>query len=141
MPELPSPESSSEGMEVHVFGQVHQFVLNGWPGNSDEIREVFKPFYHRRDELSCEQGCVLCCARVVIPKKFQGHILDELHWEHPDTCSMKTLARSYVWWPKLDADSESKVRACAVCQRVRATPTKLPLHPWIYPKHPFQSAH
>jgi len=40
--------------------------------------------------------------------------------------SMKALARSYVWWPKLDADIESKVRACAVCQRVRATPTKLP---------------
>ena len=54
---------------------------------------------------------------------------------------MKPLSRSYVWWPKLDADIESKVRACAVCERVRATPTKLPLHPRIYPKHPFQKVH
>jgi len=80
-------------------------------------------------------------ARVVIPKTFQGHILDELHWEHPGMYSMKALARSYVWWPKLDADIESNVRACAICQRVRATPTKLLLHPWIYPKHPFQRVH
>ena len=41
---------------------------------------------------------VLWGARVVIPKTFQGHILDELHWEHPGMCSMKGLARSYVWW-------------------------------------------
>jgi len=95
---LPNPESSSEGMEGQVFSvkflgdnipvlvedvtkatkvdpilsKVHQFVLNGWPGNSDEIREVFKPFYHRRDELSFEQGCVLWGARVVIPKMLKG---------------------------------------------------------------------
>ena len=112
-----------------ILRKVDQFVLNGWPRNSDEIPEVFKPFYHRR-----VQGCVLWGARVVIPKTFQGHVLDELHWEHPGMCSMKALARSYVWWPKLNADIEMKVRGCAVCQRVRATPIKLPLHPWIYPK-------
>ena len=44
-----------------------QFVLNGWPGKSDEIPEVFKPFLHRRYELSGEQGCVLGDARVFIP--------------------------------------------------------------------------
>jgi len=97
-----NPESSSEGMEGQVFAvkflddtfpvlaedvtkatkldpilsKVHQFLLNGWPVNSDEIPEVFKPFYHRRDELSYEQGCVLWGARLVIHKKFQGHILD-----------------------------------------------------------------
>ena len=100
---LPNPESRSGGMEGPVFAvkfldanfpvlaedvtkatkvnailsKVHQFILNGWPGNSDEIREVFKPFYHRRDELSsCEQGCVLWGARVVIPKTFQIRILE-----------------------------------------------------------------
>ena len=39
-----------------ILSKVHQFVLNGWPGNSDEIPEVFKPFYHRRDELRI-MGC------------------------------------------------------------------------------------
>jgi len=55
-----------------ILSKVHQFVLNGWPGNSDEVPQVFKPFYHRRDELSCEQGCVLWGVRVVIPKNFKG---------------------------------------------------------------------
>ena len=45
-------------------------------------------------------SCVLWGARVVIPIRFQRNILDELHWEYPGTCSMKALARSYVWWPK-----------------------------------------
>ena len=73
---LPNPESSSEGIKVKclhdfpvlakdvtkatkvdpILSKVHQFVLNGWPGNSDEIPEVFKPFYHRRDELRI-MGC------------------------------------------------------------------------------------
>jgi len=92
---LPNPDSGSGGMEGQVFpvklldanfpvlaedftkgtkvdsilSKVHQFVLNGWPLNSDDISEVFKPFHHRRDELSCEQDWVLCSARVVIPKK------------------------------------------------------------------------
>ena len=39
-----------------ILSKVHQFVLNGWPGNSDELPEVFKPVYHRRDELRI-MGC------------------------------------------------------------------------------------
>jgi len=83
-------------------------VCSKWMARkSDDIPEVFKPFYHRRDELSCEQSCVVWGARVVIPKRFQGHILDELHWKHSGMCSMKGLVCSYVFWPKLDADIES----------------------------------
>jgi len=110
-------EDVTKAIKVNpILSKVHQFVLNGWLGNSDEIPEVFKPFYHRRDELSCEQGCLLWGTRLVIPKRFQGHILDELHWGHSGMCSMNGLARSYVWWPKLDSDIEAKIRACAVCQ-------------------------
>jgi len=39
---------------------------------------------------------------------------------------MKNLARSYFWWPKLDADIEKKGKKCSVCLQVRpANPPEL----------------
>ena len=47
---------------------------------------------------------------------------------------MKELARSYVWWPKLDADLENLVTSCEVCFSSRKLPNKAELHPWEWPK-------
>jgi len=122
-----------------ILSKVHQFVLNGWPVKCDQLPGVFKPFYHRRDEISCEEGCVLWGARVVIPKMFQKFILDLLNWKHLCMCNMKRLARSYAWWPKLDADIESKVRACAVCQRIKSYSYKATYTPMGLPKASFSN--
>ena len=52
---------------------------------------------------------------------------------------MNALARSYVWWPKLDSDIERKVRECRVCQANRNS--SAPLHPWEYPTSPWSQIH
>lgn len=54
---------------------------------------------------------------------------------------MKALARSYLWWPKLDQEIETKVRACGVCQSVQKSPPVAPLHPWNWPSQPWQRLH
>ena len=53
----------------------------------------------------------------------------ELHETHPGICRMKASARSYVWWTKMDADLEQKVRQCS------------PLHPWEWPHKPWVRLH
>ena len=50
--------------------------------------------------------------RVVVPPPGHQQVLDELHEGHPGTSRMKSLARSHVWWPDLDADIAAKVQAC-----------------------------
>lgn len=69
-------------------------------------------------------------------------MLKELHWEHPGICGMKAIARSCVWWPKVDEEVEDVVRSCTVCQSTRSSPPCAPLLiPWKWPSKPFQRIH
>lgn len=54
---------------------------------------------------------------------------------------MKTLARSYVWWPNLDKEVEAIAKNCHACQSVKSAPSKAPLHPWVWPAKPWQRLH
>ena len=68
-------------------------------------------------------------------------ILAELHLSHPGIVRMKELARSYVWWPKIDEDIERTVHACNGCQLYQKKPPNAPLHPWEWPARPWQRVH
>ena len=91
--------------------------------------------------MSGKQDCVLWCSRVVIPLVFRERTLSELHWEHPGICGMKAIARTCVWWHKIDEDVERAMRSCTVCQSVRNTPSHAPLIPWKWPTRLFQLIH
>ena len=54
---------------------------------------------------------------------------------------MKSLARMYVWWPKLDSDIEEAVRHCPNCQVNQSAPPAAPLHPWRWPSQPWTRIH
>ena len=122
-----------------VLSKVLHFVMSGWPEKCED--EELKPYYHRRLELSCEQSCILWGLRVIIPPSLRAKMLKELHWEHPGVCGMKAIARTCVWWPKMDEEIEEVVRLCTVCQSTRSTPPCAPLIPWKWPSRPFQRIH
>ena len=54
---------------------------------------------------------------------------------------MKSIARSYFWWPALDSELEEKARSCVACQSVKYSPASAPLHPWPWPAKPWQRVH
>ena len=88
--------------------------------------------------LTVEANCLMWGMRVVIPAKYRSHILEKLHLEHSGMTRMKAVARSYVWWPSMDADIEDHVKVCLSCQSVKGTPLVASLHPWICPSKPWQ---
>ena len=79
--------------------------------------------------------------RVIIPSKHRQHILNELHRDHPGCSRMKSVARSYVWWPGIDKDIEDIAKSCLVCQSIKNVPQAAPLHPWTWPTKPWQRLH
>ncbi len=54
---------------------------------------------------------------------------------------MKALARSYVWWPGMDAAVEGCIKSCPVCQESRPSPATAPLYPWEWSSQPWSHIH
>ena len=122
-----------------VLAKVRKYVLQGWPQNIGD-KEVAH-YANKREELSVEGNCLLWGARVVIPPQLQGKVMDEIHEGHPGMARMKTLARSYVWWPGMNSDLENKVKQCLVCQQSRKMPPGVEMQQWDWPEKPWTRVH
>lgn len=130
---------SRETKKDPVLVRVLDYTLNGWPNHVTE--EGLKPYFQRREELSTDQGCLLWGLRVIIPPVFRQRLLEELHDQHTGMNRMKSLARSYLWWPGMDQAVEELVKACSVCQSARNMPGTAPLIPWNWPTRVWQRIH
>ena len=92
-------------------------------------------------DLSVHDGCLLGGNRVVIPPTGRQQAMDLFHNGHPGASRMKSLARSYIWWPDMDRDLEIRVKECEACQRARNQPPVSPLMPWELPQTPWERLH
>ena len=122
-----------------VLSRVRHHVMSGWPVSIDD--DDMKPYSIRKDELSVQDGCVLWGSRVVVPIQGRKQLIEELHGAHSGIVRMKALARSYVWWPKIDKELELKVKSCHTCQKHQRLPPKAPVHQWEYPSTPWERVH
>ena len=56
----------------------------------------------------------------IVPAKLRERVLEEIHSAHMGIAKTKTLARSHVWWPKLDSAIEMMTKSCSKCQAVQS---------------------
>lgn len=122
-----------------TLSRVYEYILNGWSRCIPDT--AMKPYFNKRTELTCEDGTVLWGSRVVIPAILRTKVLQQLHQTHIGIMRMKALARSYVWWPNLDADIERAGKACGTCIHYQSNPGKAPIHCWEYPSSPWERVH
>ncbi len=119
-----------------VLSCVHRFLMTGWPNH-----KLGTEYTTRKNELSILDGCILWASRVIVPPQGRQLVLEELHKVHPGVSKMKAPARSFIWWPGMDADIEHVVKTCPVCQDTRPALATAPLHPWEWPSQPWSQIH
>ncbi|XP_052566093.1 uncharacterized protein K02A2.6-like [Culex pipiens pallens] len=125
-----------------VLQQVVSFLNEGWPASAKLIADPdVRKFFARRDGLQVVDDCVIFGDRIVVPLKFRKRIIRQLHRGHPGMDRMKSLARSYVYWPNVDDDVVQFVRQCKPCAAAAKSPTKATLESWPLPDRPWQRVH
>ena len=108
-----------------ILSQVMRFVKEGWPHAFSEELKDFKvgKFVVNREWLPF--------LRIV--KLLQlGHFGMQL---------MKQLARSIVYWPRIDFDIEDLCRKCTSYGQFQNKPGKPLIYPWMMPEKPWSRLH
>lgn len=54
------------------------------------------------------------------------------------TVNLKSVARSYIWWPGIDYDIQNITKSCVACLVHSNNPPKSVLHSWPWPERPSQ---
>ena len=103
-----------------MLSQALQVVLQGWPSEVEE--ETLKPYFIRKEELCVLAGFLLWGARVIVSPQGREEVLNILHDTHPGIVKMKSLARSYVWWPKKDKFRREGGKLCYLSVTKRLLP-------------------
>ena len=106
-----------------------------------QIRENLLNGNLRDPEITIQNGILLRGQRVIIPKKLQPHLLQELHSTHVGIVKMKALARNYCYWKNIDSDIENLAKSCKSCCNVKKNPQKAPVHNWDIPEKNWQRIH
>lgn len=122
-----------------ILSKVFFYIKQGWPVKCPSAE--FLPFFTRKHELSIEQGCIMWGYRLIIPEKYRNFILSELHSAHMGIVKMKSLARSYIWWPNLDQNLEKNAQNCNICLKYSSKPPRAPLIVWDWPKEVWSRVH
>ena len=133
-------EIKEESKKDKVLEKVMECVNTRWPAKVAREDPLWS-YFNRKETLSVVEGCLLSLERVVIPSNLRERVLKELHRGHPGSTRMKRLARSFVFWPKVDNDIDQLVRNCSRCVELGRDPRHVPSHPWAAPTKPWERVH
>ncbi|BHF64309.1 hypothetical protein SprV_0200731100 [Sparganum proliferum] len=122
-----------------VLRQAITYVQTCWPTTAlaGDLRQLFL----RRASLSVVDSCLMFADRVVIPSSLLPTVLRQFHAAHPGTSRMKSIARSFAYWPGIDGDIDDLVRRCFRCQQAAKMPPRQPPIPWQPPERPWSRVH
>ena len=135
-----------ESAKDPVLAQVMRYVREGWPPlttsqTCSSVTYTTKDFQKVSEWLSTTNGCLLYGSRVVVPESLQRQVLSILHLGHFGIQRMKQLARTAVYWPRIDEDIKRQCQQCGSCAEHQNMPSKPANHPWMLPEKPWSRLH
>nr|VZI02168.1 unnamed protein product [Spirometra erinaceieuropaei] len=122
-----------------VLRQAITYVQTCWPTTAlaGDLRQLFL----RRASLSVVDSCLMFADRVVIPSSLRPTVLRQFHAAHPGASRMKSIARSFAYWPGIDGDIDDLVRRCSRCQQAAKMPPRQPPVSWEPPERSWSRVH
>ncbi|CAH8596854.1 unnamed protein product [Schistosoma turkestanicum] len=122
-----------------IIKMTMKYVTKGWP--SKKFEGDMKQLYQRRDSLCIVNDCLMFGERVVVPASLRAKVLRQFHLGHPGIKRMKSIARSYAYWPHMDQHVTALVEKCMRCQQAAKMNAKIPPVSWPKPEHPWSRIH
>nr|XP_049462478.1 uncharacterized protein K02A2.6-like [Anopheles coluzzii]XP_049462479.1 uncharacterized protein K02A2.6-like [Anopheles coluzzii] len=120
--------------------KVSKYIQEGWPQRkSNDI--ILRSFQARSEALSTLRECILFGERLVVPEALRRKCLRQLHLGHPGIQRMKSLTRSYVYWPGLDSEIAELVKSCPQCAAAAKSPPHSTPIAWPTTSAPWQRVH
>ncbi|XP_045126111.1 uncharacterized protein K02A2.6-like isoform X1 [Portunus trituberculatus] len=144
------PRSASRGRQMgatrctgcggspHPQGRLKQCKAWGFPADKLDVPSTLLDFWKIRGDLATEDGLVLYGSRLVVTASLRRQVLSRLHDSHRGIEATKRRARQVVWWPGINSDITSCVKACHACQEVLPSQQKEPLISDPLPSRPFE---
>ena len=77
-----------------ILGTVLRYIQNGWPLN---FSYKLESYWTQHEAMTVQQNVLMWGIRVIVSKKLQSQVLQEIHCSHPGIARMKVIARSYIW--------------------------------------------
>ena len=133
---------AKESAKDSVIATVMRYVREGWPPDKNSEEQTthndgqsysVNAFRKLSESLVILNGCLLYRSRVVIPVSLQPQVLELLHLGHFGMQRMKQLARTAVYWPRIDTDIAEACTRCTACGEHQNKPPKPANHPWMLP--------
>ena len=123
--------------------EVMRLISNGQWNNLKPVNGVdpstLKIFAKVWNELTSVDGnIVLRGNRIVIPDALQKRVIELAHEGHQGLVKTRSLLRSKVWFPKMDAAVDQVVKKCFPCQIATPKPSREPLKMTPLPGGPWQ---
>lgn len=131
---LRAPEITRATASDPILSKLYRYTMEGWPPfkRDPELQACSAC----NTELTTENGCVMWGLRGVVPPRYDN-VLKLLHDTHSGQTKMKVLARSCVWWPTMDKQTEVTSASCQTCATFSDQKPPVSLHQWEIPKEPW----
>ena len=120
--------------------KLRAIISNGWPASPTGLDPDLLPYYKIRHELSVKDNFVFRGFRLVVPDTLRPTLVNIAHESHQGVVRTKQRLREHYWWPKIDDQVLTAIRACYLCQSndKTAKPRPGPLQPVPLPDGPWQ---
>ncbi|CDW60515.1 hypothetical protein TTRE_0000890101 [Trichuris trichiura] len=138
-PQISAEVIARETVRDPVLERVRDWTRRGWPWNP--ASKAFKPCVAHQNELSVHIDCLTRASRIAVPQALRTAVLQLLHAGHPRIVRMKSIARSYILWPRVDKDIEQAVQQYSPCQQIGHDPPTENLYRWPEAEAPWSRIH